>query len=68
VSSEANVQNDISMLTVCEILGHLKGVLACSNKLQNDKKLLVEHVPFASFFELWNSLAVSTQNCCVQPM
>jgi hypothetical protein len=37
-------RNEISTLTIHDILGQLKGVLQCSNKLCGNKELLVEHV------------------------
>lgn len=37
-------RQEISTLTIREILGRLKGVLQFSNKLRGNKELLVEHV------------------------
>jgi hypothetical protein len=37
-------RKEISTLTIRKILGQLKGILQCSNKLCSNKELLVEHV------------------------
>ena len=63
------VWKEISTLTICEILGLLKGVLQCSNKLHVNKEL-VEHMLMSATPELvkhFQQLAQSKKEVTMAP-